>query len=92
MKCTHHKNCERKRGVKFTKTHGRIEPICYLAAWNEYGEFMSKEDHTSRDCKVDKIDVASWSAHFGSSLDDMLDKLLWKKLSSTNTCHENIIR
>lgn len=76
LRCTHHVTCERKRMVGKTGKHGRIEPLAFLAAWNELGAGVSSEVHRKRNFKVPAEKVDEWVVRLGTSLNSKLDKLL----------------
>ena len=48
-KCrTHGDGCIKKRNATHCATLGKIEPVAYLAAWDERGATCTREQHTQR--------------------------------------------
>ena len=75
-KCKWHINCEKKRASKFNATHGKIEPIAFLAAWHEQGESISREQHTSRKFKVRPEDTATWVTRLSGNAQQVVDLIV----------------
>ena len=76
LQCQHHHGCERKRNVNQTKRLGRLEPLCFLSAWNELGADVAKEEHSKREFHVPNELVENWFHKIGTRLDSKLDAML----------------
>jgi hypothetical protein len=76
LQCQHHHGCERKRNVNQTRRLGRLEPLCFLSAWNELGADVAKEEHSKREFHVPNELVENWFHKIGTRLDSKLDAML----------------
>ena len=73
LKCSHHRACEKKRSLALTRTWGSVEPVAFLAAWNEMGATMDREQHKLRSTNPSGEDVARFAAKVDKgSLDNAL--------------------
>ena len=57
--CKVHDGCTRKRGVALSKTHGKLEPLAFLAVWASNASL----DNPAHDYDPSADDVASWIEH-----------------------------
>ena len=69
-KCSHHKCCFKKRSFAQCRLHGRIEPVAFLAAWNDLGATMSEAEHQARGLKPEPIAIRTWATELGPTFFD----------------------
>ena len=64
-KCCWHDDCSKKRSHAQVHSHGSIEPIAYIAAWNDMGTTLSRDAHKHRNCRPTPASVAEWATALG---------------------------
>jgi hypothetical protein len=63
----HGATCNKKRSLAITSTHGRLEPIAFLAAWNEMGATLDAAAHRKRGFQPPLDRVAHWASSLGDA-------------------------
>ena len=72
-KCTWHDGCVKKRNLSKNISHGVLEPIAYLCAWNAMGGALTPEEHCARGLEVPPLDVARWACDLNDKAQPVLD-------------------